>query len=377
MDRRTFLTASTAFVTTATLQANEGQTLRVYYGTKNQSGSEGIYTGTMDLVTGKLSTVKLAAPAENPGFLAISQNKRQLYAVASGNNGQKIVAYRIDPDSGGLTELNSQETGGANPCHVSVGPDDQYVVYANYTGGSCGLIPLASDGSLEKPASFFQHQGGSEVNVQRQGEPHPHSAKTDPSGKFVVVPDLGQDKVRIYRLGKNNKSMKPNEPAFATMPAGGGPRHVSFNANGRWMYVNNELTSAVTVFEFDKETGSTKALQTITTLPSDYKENNSTAEVLVHPSDKFLYCSNRGHNSIASFKINQKNGKLKSTGHCSSGGKTPRNFGITPDGRFVVAANQNRDNVDVLSIDQHSGALSSTGVSIKVPHCICVRFLQP
>ena len=182
-------------------------------------------------------------------------------------NGQKIVAYRIDPDSGGLTELNSQETGGANPCHVSVGPDDQYVVYANYTGGSCGLIPLASDGSLEKPASFFQHQGGSEVNVQRQGEPHPHSAKTDPSGKFVVVPDLGQDKVRIYRLGKNNKSMKPNAPDFATMPAGGGPRHVSFNANGRWMYVNNELTSAVTVFEFDKETGSTKALQTITTLP--------------------------------------------------------------------------------------------------------------
>ena len=128
MDRRTFLTASTAFVTTATLQANEGQTLRVYYGTKNQSGSEGIYTGTMDLVTGKLSTVKLAAPAENPGFLAISQNKRQLYAVASGKNGQKIVAYRIDPDSGGLTELNSQETGGANPCHVSIGPDDQYVV---------------------------------------------------------------------------------------------------------------------------------------------------------------------------------------------------------------------------------------------------------
>ena len=170
--------------------------------------------------------------------------------------------------------------------------------------------------------------------------------------------------------------MQPNDPAYATMPPGGGPRHVSFSPDGQFMYVNNELTSAVTVFEFDENTGATKAIQTITTLPSGFNGNNSTAEVLVHPNGKFLYCSNRGHDSIASFKIHPRKGQLQATGHCSSGGNTPRNFGITPDGRFVVAANQSSDNVDVLKVDPQTGALTAAGISIKVPHCICVRFLD-
>tara|TARA_B000000565_G_scaffold17046_1_gene12167 strand:- start:186 stop:1316 length:1131 start_codon:yes stop_codon:yes gene_type:complete len=376
MDRRTFIAASTAVVTCGSLLADEEKQVRVYYGTKNQSGSEGIYTGTMNLATGELSKPVLAAKAENPGFLAINHSKTHLYAVASGPAGQKIVSYKIDVKSGLLTELNSQEAGGANPCHVSVGPKDQYVVYANYTGGSCGMIPVADDGSLAAPSSFFQHEGGSGVNERRQGEPHPHSAKTDPSGKFILIPDLGQDKVRIYRIGKDGQSMQPNDPAYATMPPGGGPRHVSFSPDGQFMYVNNELTSAVTVFEFDENTGATKAIQTITTLPAGFDGNNSTAEVLVHPSGKFLYCSNRGHDSIASFKIHRRKGQLQATGHCSSGGNTPRNFGITPDGRFVVAANQSSDNVDVLKVDPQTGALTAAGISIKVPHCICVRFLD-
>lgn len=377
MKRREFIVVTTALVAGTTLQAaHHENTLRVYYGTKNRGGSEGIYTGTLDLKTGKLSEPKLAAEAENPGFIAISQSERFLYAIAAGKGGQKIVAYAINKKSGKLKELNSQEAGGANPCHVSVGPKDNYVVYANYTGGSCGMMPIAFDGSLEPRSSFFQHTGASGVNKKRQEAPHPHSAMTDPSGSFVMVPDLGQDKVRVYRVGDDGKSMKPNNPAFATMPPGGGPRHVTFHPSSKWMYSNNELTSSVTVFDLDQKTGATEVKQTISTLPGGYSGGNSTAEVLAHPSGRFLYCSNRGHNSIASFTIDQKTGELTATGQTSSGGSIPRNFGITPGGKYIVSANQSSNDVAVLKIDQSTGKLTPTGSSIKVPHCICVRFVK-
>ncbi len=376
MNRFLLIAAAIAFATGTDLKADDEGTMRVYYGTKNQSGSQGIYTGTLDLKTGTLSEPQLAAEAENPGFLAISQSERFLYAVASGKSGQKIVAYSINRDSGKLTELNSQDAGGANPCHVSIGPDDRYVVYACYTGGSCGMMPLTADGTLKPRSSFFQHTGGSGVNPGRQEGPHPHSAMTAPNGQLVMVPDLGQDKVRLYRVGADGQSMTPNDPAFATMPPGGGPRHVTFHPSGRWMYSNNEMTSAVTVLDLDQATGVTKAKQTISTLPDGFDGDNSTAEILVHPSGRFLYCSNRGHDSIASFTIDQKTGKLTATGQTSSGGNTPRNFGITPDGQYIVAANQRSDDVAVLKVDQETGKLTPTGSSIKVPHCICVRFVK-
>ena len=377
MKRRAFIvaTAAAAAMGGMPVMAAKAKTLRVYYGTKNKAGSQGIYTGWLDLTSGKLSEPKLAAEAENPGFIAISNSQRSLYAVASGKGGQKIVAYAIDRASGMLNKLNSQDAGGANPCHVSMGPEDRYVVYANYSGGSCGLMPIASDGSLKPSSSFFQHEGASGVNKKRQNGPHPHSAMTDPTGKFVMVPDLGQDKVRIYRVGDDGKSMKPNKPAFAVMPPGGGPRHVTFHPSGKWMYSNNELTSSVTAFGLDAA-GKTTTLQTISTLPKGFDGGNSTAEVLVHPSGKFLYCSNRGHNSIASFAIDQTIGKLTPTGQTSSGGKIPRNFGITPDGGYVVAANQMSNDVAVLKVNPKTGQLTPTGSNIKVPHCICVRFVK-
>jgi 6-phosphogluconolactonase len=261
MKRLVLIVVSAMLVVGPELQAEEN-TLRVYYGTKNQSGSKGVYTGTLDLKTGSLSDPRLAAEAENPGFIAISQSERFLYAVASGKGGQKIVAYAINKASGRLTELNSEDAGGANPCHVSIGPKDNYVVYANYTGGSCGMMPLATDGTLKPRSSFFQHTGASNVNKKRQEAPHPHSAMTDPSGSFVMVPDLGQDNVRVYRVGADGKSMKPNDPPFATMPPGGGPRHVTFHPSSRWMYSDNELTSSITVFDLDKSSGATKSKQT-------------------------------------------------------------------------------------------------------------------
>lgn len=376
MKRRAFIVAVTALVAGSGLYAAEDGTLRVYYGTKNQSGSQGIYTGTLDLATGTLSDPTLAAEADNPGFLNISHSGRFLYAVANSKEGNWIVSYAIDPDSGTLTELNRQETGGVNPCHVAVGPEDRYVVYANYTGGSCGLMPLAEDGTLLPRSSFFQHTGGSGVNAKRQEGPHPHSARIAPGGQLVMVPDLGQDKVRIYRVADDGRSMTPNDPPFATTPPGGGPRHVSFTPDGKRMYVCNEMASSVTMFDLDPSTGVAEAKQTIPTLPDDFAGNNSTAEILVHPSGRFVYCSNRGHDSIAAFAIDESTGMLTTIGQTSSGGKTPRNFGITPDGRFVVAANQSSDDVVVLKVDEETGALSPTGSRIKVPHCICVRFLE-
>ena len=376
MNRLMLIALTAALLTGLELKADDGGTMRVYYGTKNQSGSQGIYTGTIDLKTGTLSEPVLAAEAENPGFLAISQSERFLYAVGSGKSGQRIVAYSISRDSGKLTELNSQDVGGVNPCHVSIGPDDRYVVYACYTGGCCGMMPLTADGTLKPRSSFFQHIGGSGVNPERQEGPHPHSAMTAPNGKLVMVPDLGQDKVRLYRVGADGQSMTANDPAFATMPPGSGPRHVTFHPSGRWMYSNNEITSAVTVLDLDQTTGVTKAKQTISTLPEGFDGDNSTAEVLVHPSGRFLYCSNRGHDSIASFAIGQTTGELTATGRTSSGGNTPRNFGITPDGQYVVAANQQSNDVAVLKVDPDTGKLTPTGSSIKVPHCICVRFVK-
>ena len=370
MSRRLFLTLFTILFAEAAMQASDEKVMRVYYGTKNQAGSKGIYTGTFNLETGKLSEPQLAVEAENPGFVAISHSGRFLYAVGSGKSGQRIVAYSIDRKSGKLTELNSQETGGANPCHVSVGPKDRYVVFANYTGGSCGIMPLAEDGKLKPRSSFFKHSGSSGVNKGRQEAPHPHSANTDPSGKFVVVADLGQDKVRVYRLGSDGKSMSPNDPATAKLPPGGGPRHVTFHAEGKWMYVNNELTSSVTVFDVEKSSGAFKSKQTISTLPEKFSGSNTTAEVLVHPSGRFLYCSNRGHDSVASFQIDQKTGELTLIGITSSGGKTPRNFGITPEGGYLIVANQDSDNVVVLKIDQKTGKLKPTGNRITLPHCI-------
>ena len=376
MNRLMLIALAAALLSGMELKAEDGGTMRVYYGTKNQSRSKGIYTGTIDLKTGTLSEPELAAEAENPGFLTISQSERFLYAVGSGKSGQRIVAYSINRDSGKLTELNSQDVGGVNPCHVSIGPDDRYVVYACYTGGCCGMMPLATDGTLKPRSSFFQHTSGSGVNPDRQEGPHPHSAMTAPNGKLVMVPDLGQDKVRLYRVGADGQSMTANDPAFATMPPGGGPRHVTFHPSGRWMYSNNEMTSAVTVLDLDQATGVTKAKQTISTLPDGFDGDNSTAEVLVHPSGKFLYCSNRGHDSIASFTIDQTTGELTATGQTSSGGNVPRNFGITPDGQYVVAANQRSDDVTVLKVDPDTGKLTPTGSSIKVPHCICVRFVK-
>ncbi|MGH7201919.1 MAG: lactonase family protein [Planctomycetaceae bacterium] len=353
--------------------------LRVYFGTYTRGGaSRGIYLSELDLATGKLTDPQLAAEAVNPSFLALHPSGRFLYAVGeiSEVGGRKnsggVTAFAVDPETGALKQLNQQLSQGAGPCHLVVDQQGKNVLLANYGGGSVAVLPIEADGRLKEASGFVQHEGSS-VNPRRQSEPHAHSINLDSSGKRAFAADLGLDKILIYRFDAETGSLEPNDPAFAKLNPGDGPRHFAFHPSGRFAYTNGEMTSTVTAFAYDAETGALETLQTLSTLPEEV-EGNSTAEVQVHPSGKFLYVSNRGHDSLAIFRIDESTGKLTAAGHQKTGGKTPRNFGIDPTGRYVVAANQATDNVVVFRVDTETGRLTPTGSEIKVPMPVCVKF---
>jgi 6-phosphogluconolactonase len=244
---------------------------------------------------------------------------------------------------------------------------------ANYGGGTCASLPIGENGELGKPASVIQHQGSS-VNSQRQEAPHAHSINLDAANRFAVCADLGLDKVFVYKFDAARGTLTPSEPPAYDGDPGGGPRHFAFHPNGRFAYLNNELTSSVTALEYNAERGVLTKLHTLSTLPEPTR-GNSTAETVVHPSGKFLFVSNRGHNSIAVFGIDQQTGRLTAAGHQGAGIKVPRNFNVDPSGKWLLVANQQGNNVNVFSIDQESGALTPTETSIGVPTPVCIRFL--
>jgi 6-phosphogluconolactonase len=254
-----------------------------------------------------------------------------------------------------------------------VDPAGKNVLVANYGGGSVAVLPIEADGRLQPASSFVQHEGKS-VNPRRQEAPHAHSINLDPAAKFAAVADLGLDKVLVYRFDPNEGRLVPNDPPHASVAAGAGPRHFAFHPNGRFAYVINEMHSTVTAFDYDAKQGTLVQSQTVNTLAAPH-QGNSTAEVQVHPSGKFLYGSNRGHNSLAIFAIDQQTGRLTPVGHESTGGRTPRNFGIAPGGGYILAANQGSDSVVVFRVDQNSGRLTPTGESLEVPTPVCVKFL--
>ncbi|OYV80789.1 MAG: 6-phosphogluconolactonase, partial [Planctomycetia bacterium 21-64-5] len=248
------------------------------------------------------------------------------------------------------------------------------VLAANYGGGSVCCLPIGGDGRLAEASAFVQHHGKS-TNPGRQEAPHAHSVNLDPANHFAFVADLGLDEVLVYRFNSDKGSLRANEPPAAKVKPGSGPRHFAFHPSGRFAYVINELSSTITAFGYDAAKGVLTEVQTIGTLPDGFKGENWTAEVQVHPSGKFVYGSNRGHNSIAAFAVDVQTGRLTPIGHESSGGKTPRNFGIDPSGSFLLAANQDSDNIAVLAIDTATGKLNSTGQEIKVSKPVCVKFV--
>jgi 6-phosphogluconolactonase len=352
----------------------------VFIGTYTGGPSKGIYTYELNLENGSMREVGLAAEAQSPSFLAIHPNKKFLYAVSEVSNfsGKKtgaVSSFKIDPASGKLTKLNDASAGGDGPCHLVVDKAGKNVLVANYGGGSVASLPIKDDGSVGESTAFVQHTGSS-VNAQRQKEPHAHSINLDAANKFAFVADLGIDKIMVYRFDAGKGSLTPNEPAFANVAPGGGPRHFAFRPDGTSAYVCNEMTSKVTAFTYDSAKGVLTETQTISTLPEGWTGNNSTAEIQVHPSGKFVYCSNRGHNSVAVFSVGG-DGKLTYVENEGTRGKTPRNFGIDPTGKYLIAANQDSNTLAVFQVNQATGALDPVGEPLAAPKPVCVKFLVP
>ena len=359
--------------------AAKNDRLWVYVGTYTTKTSKGIYLCHLDGPTGRLELVGLAGETARPSFVAIHPSHRFLYAVGelADFQGQKtgaVSAFAINPADGKLTLLNQQPSGGAGCCHVNIDRTGKYVFVANYSAGSIGCFPIGDDGRLGEATASIQHHGSS-VNPKRQQSPHAHSIFVDPTNRFVMTADLGMDKVMIYRFDAATGHLTPNDPPFATVTPGAGPRHLAFHPNGRFVYVINEMGSTVTAFRYDAEHGALQSFQEISTLPQGFQGVSTTAEVLIHPSGKFLYGSNRGHDSIAIFAIDPETGRLTAQGHQPSGGKTPRNFGIDPSGRWLLTAHQDTDDIFVFHIDPQTGALKPNGQSVSVSMPVCVRMM--
>ena len=357
------------------------ETIHAYVGTYTRGASEGIYHTIFDTETGKLSAPNLVAKVTNPSFLAIHPGGKYLYAVSETGDQQEngkpsgaIHAYQIDADTGKLDELNSALSGGAAPCHVNVDATGNFLLVANYNGGNATVTKIETDGSLAQRTALVQHSGNS-VNQRRQKEPHAHSINLDPKNRFAVVADLGIDRLKIYRFDAASGEMTANGETVV-LP-GSGPRHFCFHPSGSYGYVINELSLTITVLSFDQNTGAMKSLQRVSTLPPNTpdKKGMSTAEIVVHPSGKFLYGSNRGHDSISVFSVDSKTGKLTMVQNQSTLGKTPRNFVVDPSGRYLLAENQGSDSITTFAIDQDSGTLQPTGDSVQVGSPVCIRFL--
>ncbi len=346
----------------------------VYFGTYTKDDkSKGIYVASFDSETGKVGEPKLAAEVNNPSFLTIHPSKKYLLAVSENGEGQ-VTSFKIDGETGLLTKINSQPTGGGGPCHISTDSAGKCALVSNYSGGSTACYTIAEDGSLKK-TSFIQHEGSSVV-LPRQAKPHAHSVNPGPNDKFAFVADLGLDKVLIYKL--DAAAGKISAHGAGAVSPGAGPRHFAFHPNGKFAYVITEMTRMVTGFNFDPEAGTLTEFQSITSIPESEREEKgqSTAEVQVHKSGKFLYGSNRGHDTIAVFTVDQDSGKLTHVENEPIQGKTPRNFGIDATGKFLLAAGQNSDSVAVFKIDQNTGELEFTGDKIEVGIPVCVKFLQ-
>jgi len=374
MSKKIIVTTMLCFATLSTAYA---ESIPVYFGTYTggQNGSKGIYRSTLDIETGRLSEPTLAAEARNPSFLEIHPNGKFLYAVSESGGAGSVSAFAIETSTGALTLLNQQPSKGAGPCHVNIDHAGKNVLVANYGSGSAAVLPIQPDGNLAEPTGFVQHEGSS-VNPKRQQGPHAHSINVSADDRFAFVADLGIDKVMIYKLNVDKGTIIANDPAFARLKPGAGPRHFAFSPNGKYAYVINELHSTMTAFSYAPASGVLTEIQTVPTLPSDFQGSSTCAEVRVHPSGKFLYGSNRGHDSIAVYRIDPAKGMLTFVEHETADIKTPRNFNIDPTGTFCLVANQGSNSVVVFRINPNTGALEPTGHKITVGRPVCIRFLH-
>jgi len=345
----------------------------IFVGTYTNTSSRGIYTVQFDSETGKLSPPSLAAAIPSPSFLALSPDRKRLYAVEESKPG-KVNAFAVDASSDHLTWLNSRLTGGDGPAHLALDPAGQMVIAANYGGGSVCSFPLEPDGSLGKEGTFLAHHGPLGPDQARQKEPHPHSVTFSLDGRFAFVCDLGSDQVVIYRVDASQGSIAPSKPRSGMVPAGAGPRHSVFSADGHFLYVLNEMGGSVCVFAWDSAGATLTLKQTISSLPEGFSGKNGSAEIAIGQSGKFLYASNRGPDTIAAFSRDGREGKLALVDLVPCGGSGPRNFVLSPEGKWLICANQQSDNLVVFRIDPKTGRIKANGETASVARPVCLVF---
>jgi 6-phosphogluconolactonase len=314
----------------------------------------------------------------NPSYLAFDSTQRFLYAVNELKTYEDkpsgtVSAFAVDPRAGRIKLLNKRLTHGTDPCHVLVDKKRKYVFVANFMSGSICVLPVLDDGSLGEASAFIQQQGSS-IDPVRQKGPHPHSVTLDKANRFAFVPDLGMDKLMVYRFDPRRGMLEPNKAPWIKMKPGAGPRHLAFHPGGKFSFLINELDSTLSALSYDGRKGTFKELQIVSTLPERFHGESTCADVQVSPSGAFVYGSNRGHDSIVIFKIDQRTGRLTYVGHEPTRGKTPRHFGIDPTGRFLIAANQDTDTIVTFRIEPKTGKLLPTGHVTEVPTPVCVKF---
>lgn len=354
-----------------------GASYMTIVGTYTSEKSKGIYGFSFNSETGAAGPVKLLIESDNPSFVALHPNGRFLYAVNEvtefqGEAAGAVSAYRIA--DGQLTFINQRSTGGGAPCHLNVDALGNYLAIANYVGGNTAVFRIDPEGGLGGRTELVQHLGSSK-NLNRQSGPHAHSVNFSADNRFLVAADLGADKVFSYPIDLKTGRLDLGRTRSVSLPPGSGPRHFSFHPSSPLAFVNSELTSEVSSLRYDKASGRFTVIDSASTLPRGFRGGNSTAETLVHPNGRFVYVSNRGHNSIAVFRV-EASGKLTSVEFESTQGSTPRNFNFDPTGNFLLAANQASDSVVVFRVNQATGELSPTGTTVSVPTPVCLRFLN-
>lgn len=371
---------STLFASAARAESKSKYLFYVGTYTEDGSKSKGIYAYRFDASTGEATSLGLAAETTNPSFVALHPNGRFLYAVNevqnyNGPNSGGVSAFSIDHSTGKLTLLNEVPSRGADPCYITLDKTGKYVLVANYTGGSIAAFPVLEDGKLGEASAFVQHTGHG-ANPERQEKAHAHSIDLSPDNRFAMVDDLGLDELLVYKFDSATGSLTPNNPPFAKLDAGAGPRHFALSPSGKFAYVLAEMHSTVTVFSNDEKTGTLHPLQTISALPKDFTGKNDDAEIEMHPSGKFLYASNRGSDTITVFAVDPSKGTLTAVAYTPTQGKEPRSFEIDPTGKFLFAANQKSDNIVVFRIDPKTGRLTPTGQVLDVGAPVCVKFMK-
>jgi 6-phosphogluconolactonase len=340
---------------------------------------KGIHVFTLDVSSGAVAPHGLVQGVPNPSYLGFAPSHRYLYCVNElkafeGAPTGAVSSFALDPDTGELTYLNTKPSHGTDPCHLTVDQAGKYAIVANFMSGSVSVLPIQADGSLGDAVDVIQHQGSS-VDPIRQSGPHAHAVTLDPTGRYAFVPDLGLDQVMAYSFDLDRGKLAPADEPYIQVAPGAGPRQLALHPGGEYGYLINELDSTVTAFQYDGDKGTLRELQTVSTLPEGFQGASTCAEVQVSPSGRFLYGSNRGHDSIVAYAIDPLEGTLSCIGHFGTQGRTPRHFSICPDGRFLLVANQDTDNIVVFRLDPGSGTLAETSHRVKVPTPVCIKVL--